>query len=83
MSYEGFHEFLCSAGHYFTCDCNDDHPKECPVCLGNIVVWHSVDSTNGQTDHPSTRRAAKSIIGQEEYTATRYLYAPIANWRVR
>lgn len=30
-----------------------------------------------------TLRAAKSIIGQEEYTATRYLYAPIANWRVR
>lgn len=56
MSYEGYSQYICKKGHYFTRDAYDDmdyddhgpylkYPK-CPYC-GEDVVWRNgVDQTN-------------------------------------
>lgn len=48
MSYEGYSQFLCSKGHYWTKDCYSVHGNElCPIC-GERFVWENmVDETNG------------------------------------
>lgn len=49
MSYEGYVEYLCEKGHYFSFDCYDDPDKPaCPRCGGPPVWKHSVDQTNGE-----------------------------------
>lgn len=55
MSYEGYSQFLCKKGHYWTVDCNElpqlmwDEPKnqKCPFCKGNAVWENMVNTTNG------------------------------------
>jgi predicted RNA-binding Zn-ribbon protein involved in translation (DUF1610 family) len=49
MSYEGYTQYLCKDGHYWTIDCYyDDGPQKCPTC-GEEAVWgNMVDETNGQ-----------------------------------
>ena len=50
MSYEGYSQFLCAKGHYWTVDCYavdfcDDN--KCPEC-GSKAVWENmVNTTNG------------------------------------
>lgn len=46
MSYEGYVQFICPQGHYWTEDCYQDR-GECPKC-GYAAIWeNSVDITNG------------------------------------
>lgn len=58
MSYEGYTEYLCEKGHYFTVDAMDDWDyrpgqghvraqQECEVCKGKLAFMASVDETNG------------------------------------
>jgi hypothetical protein len=53
MSYEGFEEGLCEAGHYHSWDCMDDPPITCGALVGKdalcnklLVWWNAVDQTN-------------------------------------
>lgn len=57
MSYEGFTQFLCKRGHYWTADCYiADNSKSCPYC-GNAAVWQNmVDETNGAFDEETGER---------------------------
>lgn len=45
MSYEGYYQFLCPEGHYWTSDCY----SEDKIChCGKEAIWeNSVDITNG------------------------------------
>ena len=46
MSYEGYSQFLCKNGHYWTRDCYDDD-RICPKC-SDLAVWENmVNTTNG------------------------------------
>lgn len=47
MSYEGYDEFLCEDGHYFTQGCWEDPTSGCPYCGKEMKYTHSVDQTNG------------------------------------
>ena len=55
MSYEGFSQYLCKEGHYWTADAyegyfDDDYSPTCPKC-GLKAVWENgVDITNGSFD---------------------------------
>ena len=45
MSFEGYEQFLCKNGHYWTSDVYD-RDNECPRC-GELADWsHMVDTTN-------------------------------------
>lgn len=69
MSYEGYVEFLCSHGHLWTVDADNesDSKESCPSC-GEPQVWrHAVDQTNGEIDgDPSTQPWPLKIIGYYE-----------------
>ena len=63
MSYEGYSQFLCEKGHYWTKDCNElpnlmyeeDVKQKCPIC-GEEEVWENmVNITNGSFDDDGTR----------------------------
>ena len=58
MSYEGYSQFLCKHGHYWTRDCNiiDEFAKQlCP--FGHPAVWENmVDVTNGSFDDDGKTR---------------------------
>ena len=52
MSYEGYSQFLCKNGHYWTEDCymaGDDN--ECLICHGPVFWENMVDVTNGCYDY--------------------------------
>lgn len=55
MSWEGYHQRLCSNGHYWTVDGYLSEPEECRVC-GEKFVWENiVDTTNGSYDDNGER----------------------------
>ena len=61
MSYEGYSQFLCKKGHYWTKDCNEldwtdrkDYPK-CPICKKKHIWENRVNVTNGSWDDDGTR----------------------------
>lgn len=55
MSYEGYTQFLCKKGHYWSVDCMGDEPDECPKCFGKVVWSNMVNVTNGSYDtNPET-----------------------------
>lgn len=55
MSYEGYRQYLCPTGHYWTVDCYEVDDRNCPVC-GRLECWHnSVDTTNGSWDEEGNR----------------------------
>lgn len=72
MSYEGYEEFLCPKGHYFTQDAmylryEQDGPLLCPHCQQAPVWTRSVDETNGVTsDYPESQGGRKTEIGFED-----------------
>jgi len=45
VSYEGYDQYLCGNGHYWSQDCYDDS-RECPECKQPPVWWNAVDETN-------------------------------------
>lgn len=68
MGYQGYSEYLCTKGHYNTCDCRDAL-SVCQVegCGATLVYSHEVDETNGRDDsHPDTCPAPKKEIGFED-----------------
>lgn len=82
MSSEGYYEYLCEVGHRTECDqWEPEQPKECPIC-GRPFAWRNwVDETNGFLEGcPSTRPAPVEQIGEEVFTATRPLFAPVTGW---
>lgn len=56
MSYEGYKQYICKNGHYWTADIYDyDNQNECPIC-GEPPEWtNSVDDTNGSHDDAGKR----------------------------
>ncbi len=60
MSYEGYSQFLCKKGHYWTKNCyevmySDIKEQKCPIC-GKKAIWENmVDVTNGSFDDDGTR----------------------------
>lgn len=60
MSYEGYEQYLCTNGHYWTLDAitsrYGSYPKEmyqCTFCKAPAVWMNDVDQTNGCDDsHP-------------------------------
>jgi len=54
MSYEGYEQFLCENGHFWTVDCYDSRTK-CPDCKGKAVWFNGVDLTNGSWDDNGRR----------------------------
>lgn len=59
MSYEGYSQFFCKNGHYWTIDCNElmymDEPQKCPTCKQPEVFENMVNITNGSWDDDGTR----------------------------
>lgn len=59
MSYEGYSQFLCKKGHYWTVDCNlltyKDKKERCPSCNKEFVFENMVNITNGSFDNDGTR----------------------------
>ena len=54
MSYEGYNQYICKKGHYWTSDVYDEVTK-CPVC-GTTPYWvNSVDQTNSSHDDDGKR----------------------------
>ncbi len=49
MSYEGYIQYWCKNGHYWTYDCYGPTFASCPTCAGAIAVENSVDETNRHT----------------------------------
>ena len=56
MSFEGYYQFLCKKGHYYTESANSarfylfsprDQDVRCPYCGEKIVWYNLVDLTNG------------------------------------
>jgi hypothetical protein len=52
MSYEGYVQYLCKNGHYWTVDAYDDYESTCPDCCcpdcRERPYWENcVDETNG------------------------------------
>ena len=80
MSYEGYEEFLCQNGHYWTVDAmtmihGDNEEKDkariCAVCHHKAVYVASVDETNGvDVDIPETMPAPKKLIGHTDIPLT-------------
>jgi hypothetical protein len=92
MSYEGFEEYLCKKGHYFTQDCMDDSPSDCPYCFSPAVHYHAVDCTNGiEEDNPGTQMAPKVADGHwdrpmidvlgNKYVQRINIWRPTDQWR--
>lgn len=49
MSYEGYTEYLCENGHYYTRDAYESYyteEKKCPYCVSEAVWSNGVDQTN-------------------------------------
>jgi len=59
MSYEGYSQFWCKNGHYWTIDCNlliyNEGKQKCPICNEEEVRENMVDETNGSFDDDGTR----------------------------
>lgn len=80
MSYEGYEEFLCQNGHYWTVDAmtmmhGEDKEKNesmlCSTCHHKAVYVVSVDETNGvDVDVPETMPAPKKLIGHTDIPLT-------------
>lgn len=80
MSYEGYDEFLCQNGHYWTVDAmtmmhGEDGEKDkvtiCGVCHHKAVYVAAVDETNGvDTEVPETIPAPKKLIGHTDIPLT-------------
>ncbi len=47
MSYEGYEQYWCKAGHYWVQDCYQSTASECPRCRGEVARINQVDQTNG------------------------------------
>ena len=47
MSYEGYEEWRCAAGHIDANDVYDTAPTRCRVCGERFVSRRSIDQTNG------------------------------------
>lgn len=60
MSYEGYDQFLCKKGHYWTNDVEvnwdgGNEKEKCPIC-GEEAVWENqVNITNGSYDDDGNR----------------------------
>ena len=56
MSYEGYTQFICKKGHYWTKDCYmADEDQHCYVCNDKAVWENMVNETNGSYDtNPAT-----------------------------
>jgi len=91
MSYEGYTEYICKNGHYWTIDAMDlihgEPSRVCSVCSELPEYWHDVDQTNGyDEEYPDTCAAPRIEVGfvdvwQEDHYGNRYatkrmLYAP-------
>ena len=93
MSYEGYEEFICETGHYFTEDCYAPNPRKCIFCDSKIEWCNSVDQTNGiDEDIPQTMPAEIIYtIGDEwkvdkygnKYVVDRMSFKPAENSRWR
>lgn len=73
MSYEGFEEYICANGHYFSMNCYDSRPHGCPQgdCDAQMVWHHSVDETNGfYEDSTDTYPAPREEIGWDDIPHT-------------
>ena len=63
MSYEGYSQFWCKKGHYWTKDCEElpnlmyeeNVKQKCPICKGEEVFENMVNVTNGSGDDDGTR----------------------------
>lgn len=69
MSYEGYEEFLCENGHYYTAACafESESTAKCPHCKKKTKWWNAVDQTNGMDeDVPATMSAPKKEIGFDD-----------------
>ena len=64
MSYEGYSQFWCKNGHYWTIDCMalpdlqymDPVKQKCPVCGAEEVRENMVNTTNGSYEDGSDER---------------------------
>jgi hypothetical protein len=76
MSYEGYAEFLCKSGHYWTMSYSEESFLEnrsapniytCPHCGLRPSMYHDVNETNGiDEDDPNTLPAKKKEIGFDD-----------------
>ena len=70
MSYEGYVQCICSAGHYAEFDCYEfgffDHKPVCALCSNEFVWSNSVDQTNGE-DYGLIPMEALEEISPEVY----------------
>lgn len=86
MSYEGYTEYLCERGHFFTRDAYESDPVECDVCKRDVAHFHPVDQTNGVVEDDPTTHPAEKFLIEEEWTE-RYSYmgtpykVPVLRWR--
>jgi len=59
MSYEGYSQFWCKKGHYWTKDCNEltfkEEKEKCPICNKEEVFKNNVNITNGSFDEDDNR----------------------------
>jgi len=55
MSYEGYTQYLCAKGHYFTKNAYDYSDVVCDICSNGAVWWNQVDETNGSWDEDGNR----------------------------
>ncbi len=72
MSYEGFEQHICSAGHLFTVSCSysfDDDPEICHC--GKPSVWRNcVDQTNGEDSGYIPESSLTLLSPKEECTCS-------------
>ena len=54
MSYEGYEQYWCKNGHYWTIDSSltmwDERKQKCPICGEMEVFSNGVNTTNGSFD---------------------------------
>lgn len=93
MSYEGYREYLCKNGHYFSFNVwNEPEKPECPCCGNPPELYHGVDQTNGYDEsNPYTCDAPKIVIGfddkwHEDHYGNKYAtkimrYRPRKHWK--
>lgn len=60
MSYEGYSQFLCKEGHYWTEDSHltmysELEENKCPICNESAIYENMVDVTNGSFDDAGNR----------------------------
>ena len=63
MSHEGYSQFFCKNGHYWTVNCEElpnlryEEPKKqkCPICKEEEVFENIVNVTNGSWDEEGKR----------------------------